>query len=326
MKKHRVDISDFPSAIIIIAAAIIYFMLCAPNFLSGRNLTNLFIQTTIPCMLVVGVAIIIMSGGMDLSVGSVLALAGCITGLVLKSGASFGVALAAGVGCGLLCGLLNGLLVAVVKIPPFITTMAMMNIASGITNTLSEKKPVYWDPNEVLAWINDGSVFGVPVYALTGFGVIALTMLIFYKTKYRTNVYVLGGNEEVLHLSGGSIVKWRILIYMTSSLLASLAGILMIARASCADPTSGTGLEFTAVVGAVIGGNIQNTGKGTLFGAVLGAITLSVLKNGMSLLMMQTHWQMVITGIILVIGMLIHSLASRLDAKRMNDRAKLQTR
>lgn len=294
----------------------IYFLIFAPNFLTANNLTNLLTQTTIPCLLVTGVAMVIISGGMDLSVGSALALSGCVCGLMLRAGLPLLLCLTAGIFTGTVCGLLNGLMIAKMRLPSFIATLAMLNMASGLTNTLSGKKPIYWDANPVLSFIGNGKFLGMPLFVIIGFAVIALVIFFFYRTRLKTYAYVLGGNEEVLHLSGISVSKWKLVVYALSGFLAGVAGMMMIARANCADPTSGTGLEFSAVVGAVIGGNVQKTGKGTLLGALLGAITLSVLRNGMSLMMLQTHWQMVITGIVLVFGMLIHDLSVRQEKRQ----------
>ena len=294
----------------------IYFLVFAPNFLKLNNLTNLLTQTTIPSLLVTGVAMVVISGGMDLSVGSTLALSGCICGLMLRAGLPLLLCIAVGILTGTLIGLLNGLMIAKMRLPSFIATLAMLNMASGLTNTLSGKKPIYWDANPVLNFIGNGKLLGMPIFVIIGFSVIAIVIFFFYRTRLKTYTYALGGNEEVLHLSGISVTKWKLIVYSLSGFLAGVAGMMMIARANCADPTSGTGLEFSAVVGAVIGGNVQKTGKGTLFGALLGAITLSVLRNGMSLMMLQTHWQMVITGIVLVFGMLIHDLSVKQEIKQ----------
>ena len=314
--KRNINFSDFPSAIVIFVVAVIYFAFTAPRFLSMVNIYNLLTQSVIPCLLVVGVAMVIISGGMDLSVGGMLSLSGCLSGIALREGLPLAVAILIGVGVGILCGLCNGLMISKMKIPPFIATLAMLNIAFGLSNTFSKKKPVYWEPNAILNTIGNGGVMGFPVFVIIGMLVITVIILVFYATRLQTYTYVLGGNEEVLHLSGGNVTKWKLMIYSVSGMLAGIAGIMMNARVSCADPTAGTGLEFTAVVGAVIGGNVQKTGKGTLFGALLGAFTLSTMRNGLSLLKMQTHWQMVVTGIVLVVGIQIHELTVSIDNQR----------
>lgn len=306
---RRFRFSDYPSVIVIFAIEVICFAFLAPNFLTFGNVTNVFIQATIPCLLVIGVATVIVSGGMDLSVGSVLSLSGCLSGLALKAGYPLVVAALVGIMIGTACGSLNGLLISKMNLPPFIVTIAMMNIAMGLSNTFSQKKPVYWDSNDALNFIGKGTIGGLPSYIIIGALIILAVISIFYQTNLRTYTYVLGGNEEVLHLSGVSIAKWKIIIYALSGTLAGISGILMNARVSCADPTAGTGLEFTAVVGAVIGGNVQKSGRGSLFGALLGAFTLSVMRNGLSVMQIQTHWQMVITGAVLIVGMLIYEIA-----------------
>ena len=316
MKKKNIHLTDYPSATIMLLVVFLYFSVFARGFLSAYNLTSILVQSVIPGVLVLGVAMVIISGGLDLSVGNVLALSGCVCGILLKNGMPVGVAVLAGIAAGALSGFINGLMIAKMKLPPFIATLAMMNIASGLANTISQRKPIYWEESRFLDVIGTGNILGVPVFVLVGVLIMAVVILAFRKTRLKTNTYVLGGNEEVLHLSGISVAKWKIIIYTISGTLAGLCGILMNARVSCADPTVGTGLEFSAVVGAVIGGNIQNTGKGSLPGALLGAVTLATIRNGLSILKMNTYWQMVITGVILVIGMLIRELSVRSEQKR----------
>ena len=316
MKKRNIRLTDYPSAILMLFFAFLYFSIFAGGFLSIYNLTSILVQSVIPCILVLGVAIVVISGGLDLSVGNVLALSGCVCGVCLKSGAPLAAGILAGVLSGTACGFLNGLMISKMKLPPFIATLAMMNIAAGLANTISQRKPIYWEKSPVLDAVGTSSVLGLPVFVLVGTVAIVIVIFMFRKTSLKTNAYVLGGNEEVLHLSGVSVAKWKIIIYTLSGTLAGICGILMNARVSCADPTVGTGLEFSAVVGAVIGGNVQNTGKGSLIGALLGALTLATIRNGLSILRMNTYWQMVITGLILVVGMLIREISVRKEQKR----------
>ncbi len=318
MRKNRFHLTDLPSAVIIFIVVFVFFAVSAGGFFSAYNLASILTQSVIPCLLVLGVAIVIMSAGLDLSVGNVLTLSGVTCGLLLKAGMPVALAMLVGVLTGTACGFLNGFMVAKMKLPPFIATLAMMNIASGLANTLSQKKPVYWEREAfpILDTIGTGAVLGIPVFALIGVLVMAVVIFVFYRTRLRTNVYTLGGNEEVLHLSGVSVAKWKIVVFTLSGLMAGVGGVLMDARVTCADPTVGTGLEFAAVVGAVIGGNLQNVGKGNLFGAILGAITLATIRNGLSIMHMNNYWQMVLTGAILVIGMVIRELFVRIEHKK----------
>ncbi|MBQ5952016.1 MAG: ABC transporter permease [Lachnospiraceae bacterium] len=318
MKKNRFHLTDLPSAVIIFLVVFVYFSVSANGFFSGYNFASILTQSVIPCLLVLGVAIVIMSAGLDLSVGNVLTLSGVTCGLMLKADMPVALAMLVGVLTGMTCGFLNGVMVAKMKLPPFIATLAMLNVASGLANTLSRKKPVYWTRENfpILDKIGTGTVLGIPVFAVFGVLVMAIVIFIFYRTRLRTNVYTLGGNEEVLHLSGVSVAKWKIIVFTLSGTMAGIGGVLMDARVTCADPTVGTGLEFAAVVGAVIGGNLQNTGKGNLFGAILGALTLATIRNGLSIMHMNNYWQMVLTGAILVVGMVIRELSVRIEHRR----------
>ena len=318
MKKRNISFGDIPSAVLMLIVIFLYFSLFAGGFLSLYNLNSILVQSIIPCVLVLGVSVVIISGSLDLSVGNVLALSGCVCGILLKNGIPTFLAVPAGILTGTACGFLNGAMISKMKLPPFIATLAMMNIASGLANTISERRPIYWEENGFLNALGEGGILGVSFYVLAGVLVMVLVICIYRFTRLRTNAYVIGGNEEVLHLSGVSVAKWKLIIYSLSGTLAGICGILMNARVTCADPTVGTGLEFSAVVGAVIGGNIQNTGKGSLWGAIVGALTLAVIRNGLSIMKTNTYWQMVLTGLILVVGMLLREVSVRREQRKRN--------
>lgn len=306
--KLRINWIDIPSTVYIFIACFILFGFFSKNFMTLYNLSNILVQSAILVIVGLGVIIVIISGGMDLSVGNVLTLSGCISGVLLSRGFSLGISILFGIISGVLCGLCNGIMITKMGLPPFIATLGMMNIAAGLSNTVSERKTIYWDKNPVLQFIGNENIFGLPVFFIIATVIGIIVILLFKKSVLGVYVYAIGGNEEVPRLSGINTVKWKLLIYSISGFLAGIAGILMNARMGCADPIVGVGYEFDAVVAAIIGGNILRSGKGNLLGGILGVVTLSMIRNGLSLMGLQTHWQMVVIGSILVLGMLINEI------------------
>lgn len=318
MKKFiaKINWANVPSATYIFTVCFILFGLLNREFLTVYNLSNILVQSSILMIVGLGVVIIIISGGMDLSVGSLLTLSGCISGSLLHSGFPLGIAVLCGIFSGVLCGFGNGIMVTKLRIPPFIATLAMMNIAAGLSNTVSERKTIYWDPNPILQFIGNNDLLGVPVFFIIAVIIAIIIIYLFKKSILGIYIYAIGGNEEVPRLSGINIVKWKLIFYSISGLLAGIAGILMNSRVGCADPTVGVGYEFDAAVAAIIGGNILKSGKGNLLGGILGAITLILIKNGLNLIGLETHWQLVIIGSILMLGMIINDVVGKRLANR----------
>ncbi len=310
-RKINIEWINIPSTLYIFVAGFILFSIANSQFLSVYNWTNILIQSSILCTITLGVTIVIISGGMDLSVGNVLTLSGVICGVLMSMNVPVGLSIIGGVLTGVVCGFANGLMITKMGLPPFIATLAMMNIAAGFSNTLSERKTVYWEKEFVLNFIGNEKLLGIPVFIILSILIVIVVIFIFKKTILGVYVYAIGGNEEVLRFAGINTVKWKLIIYSLSGLLAGIAGILMNSRLGCADPIVGSGYEFYAVVSAIIGGNILRSGKGSLLGGVLGVVTLTMIRNGFSLMGLLTHWQMVIVGLILIFGMLINEIVVR---------------
>lgn len=306
--KLKINFINIPSAVYIFIVSFILFSVLEKNFLTAYNLTNILTQSSILCVVGLGVMIVIISGGLDLSVGNVLTLAGIVCGVFLSIGFPVGVAIILGICTGILCGFINGIMITKMGLPPFIATLAMMNIAAGLSNTFSQRKTVYWEKHQLLDFIGNEKILGIPVFLIIAIIIAIIVVLLFKKSILGVYVYAIGGNEEVPLLSGINTTKWKLIVYSLSGLLAGMAGILMNSRMGCADPTVGTGYEFYAVVAAIIGGNILRSGKGNLLGGILGVITLSMIRNGFSLMGLLTHWQMVIVGSILILGMMINEI------------------
>ena len=304
----RIHFINIPSTFYIFIVSFLFFCFSNNQFFTVYNWTNILIQSSILCTITLGVMIVVISGGMDLSVGNVLTLAGVVCGVFLSRGMPIGVSILMGILAGTVCGLVNGIMITFMGLPPFIATLAMMNIAIGLSNTFSQRKTVYWENGALLNFVGNEKVLGIPVFLIIAFLIAVLMILLFKKSILGTYVYAIGGNEEVPLLSGINTRKWKLIIYSLSGLLAGIAGILMDARLGCADPIVGSGYEFYAVVAAVIGGNVLGSGRGNLLGGILGVVTLTMIRNGFSLLGLLTHWQMVIVGMILILGMLINEV------------------
>ena len=305
-KRFKFDISEPPSTVYIFLVSFVVFSLASRQFNTVYNWSNILIQSSILSVISLGVMVVIISGGMDLSVGNVLTLSGVVCGVFLSRGMPLGLSVLLGVLTGGACGLINGLMITKMRIPPFIATLSMMYIAAGMSNTFSQRKTVYWEKNIVLHYIGNEKVLGIPLFILISLFVAVLVILILKRSILGVYAYAIGGNEEVPLLSGINTIKWKLIIYSMSGLLAGVAGILMNSRLGCADPIVGSGYEFYAVVAAIIGGNTLGSGKGNLLGGILGVVTLTMIRNGFSLMGLLTHWQMVIVGLILVLGMLIN--------------------
>ncbi len=317
IRKFKVNFINVPSTVYIFVVSFLLFTLTENNFFTTYNLTNILAQSAILCVIGLGVMIVIISGGLDLSVGNVLTLSGVVCGVFLSIGFPIALAILFGICTGIVCGFVNGFMITKMGLPPFIATLAMMNIAAGLSNTFSQRKTVYWEKIPLFDSIGNGEILGIPVFLIIALFIAVVVILLFKKSILGVYVYAIGGNEEVPVLAGINTTKWKILIYSLSGLLAGIAGIIMNSRMGCADPTVGNGYEFYAVVAAIIGGNSLRSGRGNLLGGILGVITLSMIRNGFTLMGLLTHWQMVIVGLILILGILINEVVVK-HAKKIN--------
>ncbi|SCW43623.1 monosaccharide ABC transporter membrane protein, CUT2 family (TC 3.A.1.2.-) [Paenibacillus tianmuensis] len=292
---------------ILVALGVLFIALTilSPSFLTSSNMLNLFRQVSVNVILAIGMTFVILTKGIDLSVGSVLAFSG-IVAASLATGANGNTVLAvlAGIGAGLVLGAINGVVVAKGKVAPFIVTLGMMAAARGFTFIYSDGRPISGLSKSFLN-IASGAFLGIPIPVWIILLVFAIGSIVLYYTRFGRYVYAVGGNENATKTSGISVNKTLISVYCISGLLAGLAGVILTSRISGGLPQSGVSYELDAIAAVVIGGTSLAGGRGRLWGTLIGALIIGVLNNGLDLLGVSTYWQQVIKGSIIVIAVLV---------------------
>jgi ribose transport system permease protein len=285
-----------------------------PHFLTLSNLMNVLEQTSINAVIAVGMTFVILSGGIDLSVGSILALAGILLALALQQDFSLPVALAVALGVGGACGLLNGLLVTRGRLPPFIATLGMMSVARGAALLLTEGRPVSGFEAGFRS-LATGRFLLVPAPVVVAALVYLLAHVILRRTLLGRFVYAIGGNEEAARFSGVSIRLHKALVYVISGLASAVAAALLTARLNSAQPIAGVMYELDAIAAVVIGGTSLRGGVGGVGGTLVGALIMGVLRNGLNLLGISSFLQQVVIGLVIVGAVLLDAVLKPADAR-----------
>lgn len=315
---------NLPNSTYVFLLTFILSSIMVPNFLSPGNISTLLLQASILMILSIGMSICLMTGSIDLSMGGIVSMSGVIMALLLSKGVGGVQALLIGIVSGTVFGMFNGFVVSKLKVPAFIATFGAGGVAQSMANILSGKRTVSWESssnNKIIDFLGNNAltiyfgerssqILSISVLFIITLIIIIIFLILFKKTTMGVYVYAIGANEETARLSGIATVKWRIIIYMISGFLASIAGMVVMIRTNSLQPTVGDGLEFQAVVAAVLGGNSLSGGKGSIPGALLGALTLYTVRNAMSLWGIDTSVVMVIIGLILVLGMVINKIVS----------------
>ncbi|PLR76726.1 ribose ABC transporter permease [Bacillus sp. V3-13] len=274
-----------------------------PNFLTSNNLLNVLRQTSTNLYLALAMTMIIILGGIDLSVGSIMAVVGVVTtALIAFLGAPVLIAVAAGLLVGILFGAVNGYVVATTVIPPFIVTLATMNIARGAAYVLTDGKPVRV-MSESFNSIGSGYIGGVlPTPVLYLIIILIVCYLIMNKTRLGRYMYAVGGNAEAAKFSGINIKKIKFFAYTFSGLMAAVAGIVLASRMFSGQPTAGNAAELDAIAAVVLGGTSMTGGYGRIGGTVIGALIIGVLSNGLNLMGVSSFWQYIVKGIVILVA------------------------
>ena len=302
-----IKLSTIPNAIYLFIFTFLIFSLMAPRFLSFMNWGNVIIQS---CMLIIvsmGMTVVMLSNGIDLSVGSIMSFSGVTTGLYLASGGNPALAILVGIFTGCLCGVVNGVMIAKIGLPPFIATFGMLGVADGLSLLFSGGVTVYWQET-TFNMIANSHPWSIPAPTLISAGLFGIMYFILYWTPFGVNVFAIGRNEESLRLSGVNILLNKIGIYTLSGIAASIAGLVLASRISSAHPTGGFGYEFEAIAATVIGGTAFFGGKGGLTGTIIGALIIAMMRNGLSLMGYTTPLQYCFMGILLTIGVTFNTL------------------
>jgi ribose transport system permease protein len=310
----------FQSLIALIILCVIISLL-SDKFLTPTNAWNVMRQISVNVCISVGMTLVIIAGGIDLSVGSVLALCGAIAAGLLKNGIEipssnlfigftvFGTMVAALL-IGSLLGAFNGLFVTRFKVPPFVATLAMLTIARGLTMLWTGGFPIS-GLGETFAWIGTGWLAGIPVPVWISAIIVVIALVITNKTKLGRYIYAIGGNESAATLSGIDVRKVKVIVYTMAGGLAAAGGLLVTSRLDAAQPNAGTGYELDSIAAVVIGGTSLTGGKGSIGGTVLGAIIIGVLNNGLVLLNVSPFWQQVLKGAVILAAVVIDKAKPR---------------
>lgn len=285
---------------------IVIFSIASSNFLQFDNIIGIFLSTAVTGILALGATMIIVTSGIDLSCGTVLTLTSVMTGVfAVNLGLPVGVAVIFGILIGAAAGWISGSVIAKLKIPPFIATLAMMMIAKGLALVISKATPIYFTSIPSFNKIAMGSIipgFAIPNAVLIFFGMAIFASLILNKTIIGRYTFALGSNEEATRLSGVNVDKWKIIIYMIAGVFTGVAGVIMASRLNSAQPALGAGYELEAIAAVVIGGTSLSGGKGTILGTVIGALIMSVLTNGLQILSVPQEWQTVVVGAVILLA------------------------
>ncbi|PSJ39273.1 ribose ABC transporter permease [Zobellella taiwanensis] len=274
------------------------------NFLTSNNLSNVARQVSINAIIAVGMTCVILTGGIDLSVGPVMALAGTVTAGLMIAGFPPEVAVLAGLMVGALFGACNGTFVAYAKMPPIIVTLATMGIARGIALIYTGGYPISGLPNG-FSFLGRGEVFGLQTPILIMLVVYVLAYVLLNKTPIGRYIYAIGGNEEATRLSGIRVSRYKLMVYTLSGTTAALAGIVLTSRLMSGQPNAGIGFELDAIAAVVLGGTAIAGGRGAIIGTLIGAMMLGVLNNGLNLMGVSPYVQNVIKGGIILLAIYI---------------------
>jgi ribose transport system permease protein len=303
------------------------FVLCliigllSDKFFTVSNFWNVLRQISVNICLSVGMTLVVLMAGIDLSVGSVLALCGAITAGLFKMGIELpsqnlyigftllGASLA-GVLTGALLGFFNGFVITRFKVPSFVATLAMLTVARGLTMLWTKGFPIS-GLGEQFAYMGTGWFLGVPVPVWISAAVVALAVFLSDNTKLGRYIYAIGGNENASLLSGININKVKIIVYTIAGALAAVGGLMVTSRLDSAQPNAGTGYELDSIAAVVIGGTSLSGGKGSIWGTVLGAIIIGVLNNGLVLLNVSPFWQQVVKGFVILLAVIIDKANSK---------------
>ena len=297
---------------------IVFFTLASEHFMTFSNWKGILLATSVVGILAMGVTFVIITGGIDLSVGTNMTLSAVMTGVIITdAGLPFPIGIAAGILTGGLVGLANGTLIARFSIPPFIATLGMLNVARGLALILSDLAPIYFPDAPGFNEAFMGSVIetaggpDIPNLIFVFFGAALVAGFILSRTVVGRYIFAIGSNEEATRLSGVRTMRYKASAYILSGFFAGLAGVVIAARLNSAQPAVGFGYELDAIAAAVIGGTSLQGGEGSILGTVIGAFIISVLTNGLRLLSVPQEWQTVLTGGIVILAVYLDIVRRR---------------
>jgi ribose transport system permease protein len=297
--------------IVLILVSALIMSILSPHFLSITNFLSIARGFSMEGMVTIGMAMLLITGAFDLSVGAVMALSGIVTAfLIVSLDLPYVVALAGGMGVGLLVGAINGTLVTRIKVNPLIATLGMMTITRGMALGLTEGSPVVGVPND-FAWLGQGNLGGIPVPFIILCVLVLVADVLLRKGRTLRQLYFVGGNQRAARLSGIPVDRVILLTFIGSGLAAALGGIITMARLTSGIPTAYNGVELRVIAACVIGGASLSGGEGTIVGALLGLVFMALVSNAMTMLGVSVYWEGVVTGSILILAVAFDMLSRR---------------
>ncbi len=311
---------------IILVALITFMSFATPSFLNTNNIINILLQIATISIIATGMTYVILTGGIDLSVGSIVALSAVCLGTFVHLGMKWigpdasqmmiilvvSLSVLGAIIAGILCGLINGIVIVYMKVPPFIATLGMMSIARGLALTIAERKTIYNFPSQ-LRYLGNGKIaitdsFSLPIPIIIALCVVLTSYYVLTQTRFGRQLYAFGGNKEAVRLSGININWLEIRAYIISGALAGLGAVILVGRLNAAQPIGGVGYELDAIAATVIGGTSLSGGVGSVVGTAIGALIIGVLQNGLTLLNIASDTQRVIIGLVIILAVFLDQI------------------
>ena len=293
-----------------LALLFVILSIASPYFLTSTNLASVIRQTAVINIMALGMTLVIVSGGIDLSVGSVLAFSGVIGATTMASGGSVPLGIIAGIISGTVWGCANGIVISKMRIPPFIVTLGTLGIARGLTLVISGGLPVVGLPKEH-SFLGEGSVGPVPFVLVVLVVCAVLTHFAMRSTKLGRYTYAIGSNEAAAVYAGIAVARYKVAIYAICGMLTGLAGMIETSRLMTGQPTAGTSYELQVIAAVVIGGGSLSGGEGTVVGTLIGAFIMGLMSNGSDLLGVNPYWQQVIIGMVIILAVAMDEARKR---------------
>ncbi|WP_436881605.1 ABC transporter permease subunit [Staphylococcus gallinarum] len=308
MQQSKISLSYLEKVIPFIGLILLVIIISILNsaFLEPSNLFNLLRQVSINGLIAFGMTFVILTGGIDLSVGSTLALSSALVAILMVSGVDGIIAIIIGCIFGAVLGAINGFLITLGKMAPFIATLATMTVFRGVTLVITDGNPITnLNGSYAFQLFGRGYFIGIPVPAITMFITFIILYLILHKTIFGRQTYAMGGNEKAAFISGIKVNKLKVCIYGLAGLMSALAGAILTSRLNSAQPTAGMSYELDAIAAVVLGGTSLTGGKGRIVGTLIGVLIIGVLNNGLNLLGVSSFYQQVVKGVVIIIAVLI---------------------
>ncbi|MDQ0178459.1 ABC transporter permease [Bacillus chungangensis] len=309
-KKNFLLLLDKGAAIIGVLLLFIIMSIVSDDFLTVDNLFNVSRQASVLCMMAVGMTFIIITGGIDLSAGSQIAVAGVLIASLLTAGVPLPLAIVVTILAGGLIGLLIGAMISTQKIPPFIVTLAMLTILSGVAFVITQGSPIAV-ADEGFRFLGRGYIGPIPVPIIMMAAIVILGHILLTHTKFGRSVYAIGDNEEAARLCGIHVKRVKMSVYILGSAITALAGILLASRLSTGSPNAGTGSELDAIAAVVLGGTNLFGGEGKITGTLMGVAIISILNNGLNLLNVSSYHQLIMKGAVILLAVWLNSLKEK---------------